>query len=119
LFRNNTTTKNKTNLMVFLRPIIVREGRALTGATAEKYSYIRVEQGKLRELGSDFLDKRELPLLPEWKEQLEKIEELQRQKHQSDLQRSEQPGASNNTAPTSPAPTSAPNNNSAPGETQP
>ncbi|HEY3700244.1 MAG TPA: type II secretion system secretin GspD [Spongiibacteraceae bacterium] len=133
LFRSSSSKKIKTNLMVFLRPVIVREGRALTGATGEKYRYIRDEQLSTRERGSDFLNKRELPLLPEWEEQLKKIEELQRQKHQSDLQKSEQPGTSNNTAPTSvapasaadntaptsPAPTSAPNNNSAPGETQP
>jgi general secretion pathway protein D len=86
LFRNNSTTKTKTNLMVFLRPVIVREGRMLTGATGEKYRYIRNEQMKVRERGSDFIDKRELPLLPEWEEQLKKIEELQRQRHQNNLQ---------------------------------
>ncbi len=86
LFRSSSSKRLKTNLMVFLRPVIVREGRQLTGATGEKYRYIRNEQLNTRERGVDFLNKRELPLLPEWEEQLKKIEEMQRQKHKSELQ---------------------------------
>lgn len=119
LFRSSSAKKIKTNLMVFLRPVIVREGRALTGATGEKYRYIRDEQLGTRERGADFLKKSELPLLPEWEEQLKKIEELQRQKHQSDLQNSEQPGtkpAEQSLAPGAAAPAST---NSSPTEAQP
>lgn len=92
LFRSDSTTKTKTNLMVFLRPVIVREGRILSGATAEKYRYIRNEQLDTRERGTQFLSKKELPLLPEWEEQLRKIEELRKQQKASavDLQRNEQ-----------------------------
>lgn len=89
LFRSSSSKRLKTNLMVFLRPVIVREGRQLTGATGEKYRYIRNEQLNTRERGADFLNKRDLPLLPEWEEQLKKIEEMQRQKHQSELQNAE------------------------------
>jgi len=107
LFRSDSTTKTKTNLMVFLRPVIVREGRILSGATAEKYRYIRNEQLDTRERGTQFLSKKELPLLPEWEEQLRKIEELRKQQKASafDLQRNEQA-----TAPASAqsAPASAP-----------
>lgn len=78
LFRSDSTTKTKTNLMVFLRPVIVREGRVLSGATAEKYRYIRNEQLESRERGTQFLSKKELPLLPEWEDQLRKIEEMRR-----------------------------------------
>jgi general secretion pathway protein D len=93
LFRSSSAKKIKTNLMVFLRPVIVREGRALTGATGEKYRYIRDEQLGTRERGADFLNKRDLPLLPEWEEQLKKIEEMQRNKHQNELKNSEPPAA--------------------------
>ena len=119
LFRNNTTTKNKTNLMVFLRPVIVREGRQLTGATGEKYRYIRNEQLQTRERGSDFFNKRDLPLLPEWEEQLKKIEELQRQRHQESLQKSA-PTPSDSAGQSAPgaAPLN-PSNNAAPAEAQP
>jgi general secretion pathway protein D len=90
LFRSNASTKTKTNLMVFIRPIIVRDGRVLTGATGEKYSIMRDAQLDIRKRGSDFLDKKELPLLPEWEEQLKKIEELQLQKQQKNRMNSEQ-----------------------------
>jgi general secretion pathway protein D len=76
LFRSNSSQKTKTNLMVFLRPVIVREGRILTGATGEKYRYIRSEQMQIRDRGDDFFNKKDLPLLPEWEEQLQKLEEL-------------------------------------------
>lgn len=89
LFRSSSSKRFKTNLMVFLRPVIVREGRELTGATGEKYRYIRGEQLNSRERGADFVNKRELPLLPEWEEQLKKIQEMQRQKHQNELQNSD------------------------------
>lgn len=121
LFRNNTTTKNKTNLMIFLRPIIVREGRQLIGATGEKYRYIRDEQLNTRDRGTDFLNKRDLPLLPEWEEQLKKIEEMQRQRHQSSLQNSEQPAVKSDEQSIAPGAANSPatNSNSAPAEAQP
>ncbi len=41
LFRNQTTTKSKENLMVFLRPSILRDHRDAAFVTNEKYSYLR------------------------------------------------------------------------------
>lgn len=41
LFRSNTNTSIKSNLMIFIRPTIVRDDETLEGATAEKYRYIR------------------------------------------------------------------------------
>jgi general secretion pathway protein D len=41
LFRNQSTTKSKANLMVFLRPTILRDHKDATFVTNEKYSYIR------------------------------------------------------------------------------
>jgi general secretion pathway protein D len=41
LFRTESSTKTKTNLLVFIRASIMRDDRALQGATAEKYSNIR------------------------------------------------------------------------------
>ncbi|SMF12029.1 type II secretion system protein D (GspD) [Alteromonadaceae bacterium Bs31] len=45
LFRSNTNTIIKANLMIFIRPTIVRDDETLDGATAEKYRYIRQLQG--------------------------------------------------------------------------
>lgn len=41
LFRSNTTTKAKTNLMVFIRPTILRDNVQASFETNAKYNYIR------------------------------------------------------------------------------
>lgn len=41
LFRSQSTTKSKANLMVFLRPSILRDHKDATFVTNEKYNYIR------------------------------------------------------------------------------
>ncbi len=41
LFRNTSTTTNKTNLMIFLRPEIIRNRRTSLRLTNSKYNYIR------------------------------------------------------------------------------
>jgi general secretion pathway protein D len=66
LFRNDSTSITKTNLMVFLRASIIRDDEALTGATAEKYRYIRELQYRERERGAVMVDNAQIPLLPVW-----------------------------------------------------
>ncbi|MDZ7768478.1 MAG: hypothetical protein U5K38_05115 [Woeseiaceae bacterium] len=47
LFRNRSVQKVKTNLMVFIRPKILRDGAAAAFETDSKYNYIRdVQQGR-------------------------------------------------------------------------
>jgi general secretion pathway protein D len=46
LFKYNTRSRTKTNLMVFLRPTVVRDERGSEGVTSERYDYIRGEQFK-------------------------------------------------------------------------
>ena len=46
LFRYNTRSRTKTNLMVFLRPTVVRDARGSDGLTSDRYDYIRGEQSK-------------------------------------------------------------------------
>lgn len=41
LFRSDSKTVNKTNLMIFLRPTILRSAADMQTATARKYDYIR------------------------------------------------------------------------------
>lgn len=66
LFRSQKSNKTKTNLLVFIRPTIIRDDKILTGATAEKYRAIRDEQIDQRRNGRLFFDKSETPLIPEW-----------------------------------------------------
>ena len=66
LFRNDSTTFNKTNLMVFLKATIVRNEETLRGATAEKYKHIRNDQIKSRKNGVPLMRDDVIPLLPVW-----------------------------------------------------
>ncbi|MCF6254631.1 MAG: type II secretion system protein GspD, partial [Thiomicrorhabdus sp.] len=72
LFRSTTTTREKVNLMVFLRPVIIRNNETSDYYSQKKYSYMKEEQTHLLEkkssglLSGDDLRPR-LPTLQEWK----------------------------------------------------
>ena len=68
LFRSDTTTVTKRNLMVFLRASILRDNEAMAGATGEKYRFIRDQQIQAKGDASYLLDENILPLLPVWDE---------------------------------------------------
>jgi len=72
LFRSQSATKTKTNLLIFLKPTIIRTNEVLTGATAEKYRTIRNEQVEFQRSRGILTTKREVPMLPEWEEQIQK-----------------------------------------------
>nr|WP_052338422.1 type II secretion system secretin GspD [Luteimonas huabeiensis] len=44
LFRSTSRARNKTNLMVFLRPTIVRDAAQAQAVTAPRYDYMRAQQ---------------------------------------------------------------------------
>src|SRR5690606_37763415 len=52
LFRYDTRSHRKTNLMVFLRPHIVRDARDSAGITLDRYNYMRAAQANLPPLSS-------------------------------------------------------------------
>ena len=64
LFRSNSSSLTKRNLMVFIRATIIRDDETLTGATGEKYRYIRKQQLEQREQGAFRLPDSALPVLP-------------------------------------------------------
>ena len=75
LFRTENTTKTKANLMVFLRPTILRDHKDATFVTNEKYSHLRgVESGAYNEEDGSF------GLLPDAAPRLPPIEEIDRSK---------------------------------------
>jgi len=45
LFKYETRARTKSNLMVFLRPVIVRDGPAAAALSSERYEYLRTLQG--------------------------------------------------------------------------
>ena len=65
LFKTQSKSRDKTNLMVFLRPYVLRDGKAANQLTGERYDYIRNEQGAvLRENESSLLPPTGGALLP-------------------------------------------------------
>jgi general secretion pathway protein D len=53
LFKYQTRSREKTNLMVFLRPLVIRDSKIAAQLTGSRYDYIRGEQaGHLREADS-------------------------------------------------------------------
>ncbi len=66
LFRSESNSIEKTHLLVFIRATVIRDDETLTGATAEKYQFIREQQLKQRDKKALMLDEKLLPLLPEF-----------------------------------------------------
>ncbi len=48
LFRYESRNRKRTNLMVFLRPVILRDAKAAASITADRYDYIRGLQGAMK-----------------------------------------------------------------------
>jgi general secretion pathway protein D len=63
LFRYRKTSKEKSNLMVFLHPVILRDSFEGTLHTNDKYSYIRQQQLAARQKGVALLPEVQTPLL--------------------------------------------------------
>lgn len=78
LFRSTAVNVGKKHLLVFLKPTIVRDNRTMDRATASKYKYIRKMQIEEINRGVDLIDDGTLPLLPEWQQQIEQLQQLQR-----------------------------------------
>ena len=70
LFKSTTTSKRKRNLMVFIRPTIVRDGFTMNEISKRKYNYIRAEQLKRQSEGIPLMPFQEGPALPEWDDTL-------------------------------------------------
>jgi general secretion pathway protein D len=48
LFKYETRNRKRTNLMVFLRPVVLRDDKAAAAITADRYEYIRNLQGGMK-----------------------------------------------------------------------
>lgn len=68
LFKSTSVTTRKRNLMIFIRPTIVRDDARMEGLSSRKYSYIRAQQLAQREKGLSLRSDERIPVLPEWEE---------------------------------------------------
>ena len=66
LFSSTSTTTQKRNLMVFIKPTIVRDSDTASVLSSRKYNYIRGEQLKRQEDGVSLMPNTVTPLIPEW-----------------------------------------------------
>ena len=64
LFKSTADKKEKRNLMVFIRPTILRDGMAANGVSQRKYNYMRAEQIYRDEQGLSLMPHTAQPVLP-------------------------------------------------------
>jgi general secretion pathway protein D len=64
LFKNQSRDRKKTNLMIFLRPMVVRTGEATKDYSLERYNQLRSEQQKNAPKSSALVRINEAPVLP-------------------------------------------------------
>lgn len=65
LFRYKNASKDKRNLLVFIRPSILRDAAVTTQLTNSKYDFIRAKQLEVQREGARMLDLSDTPVLPE------------------------------------------------------
>jgi general secretion pathway protein D len=64
LFKSEARTRTKTNLMVFLRPVVVRDALAMEQLSMDRYDLMRVGQGDVQPAPSALVPVNEGPVLP-------------------------------------------------------
>lgn len=64
IFRNMSRTRKRTNLVVFLRPVIVRDEAASNKQSLDRYDYIRANQTAVQPNQPETLPAEEGPMLP-------------------------------------------------------
>ncbi len=62
LFTRRSTTKDKTNMMVFIHPTIIRDAALARGLTSLKYDYMRARQLEVQAKDHLFLNDEEVPV---------------------------------------------------------
>ena len=64
LFKSRNSTKNRRNLMIFLRPVILRDAATEAAVSGEKYNFLRTQQLRMRENRELKFGGEHQPLLP-------------------------------------------------------
>ncbi len=64
LFRSEKREKNRSNLMVFLKPTIMRDGEAASRLSLDRYDLIRARQQEQQPASNPFLPLKDAPVLP-------------------------------------------------------
>ncbi|WP_212756693.1 type II secretion system secretin GspD [Usitatibacter rugosus] len=73
LFKYESRNRKRTNLMVFLRPVILKDDKAAASITADRYEYIRGLQGDMKLPWNVLLPAESAKVLPPLEEQKSQI----------------------------------------------
>ena len=73
LFRDKNTTKTKTNLMVFIHPVILRDEAMAAQYTTGKYNYIREKQLERQKQGVMLMPEEKQPEMLKMEEMLQHV----------------------------------------------
>jgi general secretion pathway protein D len=66
LFKSSSSKKTKKNLMIFIKPTIIRDGITMEGIAGRKYNYFRALQLEQQERGVSLMPNTKVPVLEEW-----------------------------------------------------
>lgn len=66
LFKSSSSKKTKKNLMIFIKPTIIRDGVTMEGIAGRKYNYFRALQLEQQERGVNLMPDTKVPVLDEW-----------------------------------------------------
>jgi general secretion pathway protein D len=77
LFKSTSTQVEKKNLMVFIKPTIIRDGMTADGITQRKYNFIRAEQLFKADQGLKLMEDSHIPVLPEFGQEIRHPAEIQ------------------------------------------
>jgi general secretion pathway protein D len=77
LFRSTKSEKKKRNLMVFIRPTIMREGGVMNEVSQRKYNYMRAQQLSAQDDGIKLMPNTDKPEMPVWGQDRELPPEIQ------------------------------------------
>jgi len=96
LFRSKNVQKIKTNLLIFLRPVILRDENSAMALTNSKYKYIRDLQLEERKKGVPLLSGETSPMLQDMENYLELPPEFKEPRKQDESQLEYETKPSNN-----------------------
>ncbi|MFH4465403.1 type II secretion system secretin GspD [Vibrio diabolicus] len=77
LFKSTSTQTEKRNLMVFIKPTIIRDGMTADGITQRKYNFIRAEQLYKADQGLKLMADEKIPVMPAFGQERQHPTEIQ------------------------------------------
>ncbi len=84
LFKSTSSSTQKRNLMVFIKPTIIRDNTSIRGLSNRKYSLIRAHQLLQQEDGVELMPNTDVPVLPKYGEEEKLSPEIQRYLNEQD-----------------------------------